>query len=223
MKTTILITGTSRGIGKALALHFLSQGATVIGSSRKTQSELAHYPNFFSLELDLSNPESRANATRRVKENFDNIDMLINNAGIGPDIDHCSPSESHLENTLRVNLMGTILFTEELIDHITIKGKIINVSSKMGSINSCMKSDSTAYRVSKAALNMYTQILSVRVKKGLAIAAVHPGWVKTSFAPSNINGRLTATEAARKIYTFATNPFKSGVFWDVEANQEIPW
>ena len=41
MKTTILITGTSRGIGKALALHFLSQGATVIGSSRKTQSELA--------------------------------------------------------------------------------------------------------------------------------------------------------------------------------------
>ena len=223
MKTTILITGTSRGIGKALALHFLSQGATVIGSSRKTQPELAHYPKFFSLELDLSNPESRANAMHRVKENFDNIDILINNAGIGPDIDHCSPSESDLEDTLRVNLMGTILFTEELIDHIKLKGKIINISSKMGSITFCEKSDSVAYRVSKAALNMYTQMLSVRVKKGLAIAAVHPGWVKTSIAPSNINGRLTATEAARKIHSFVTKPFKSGIFWDVETNQEIPW
>ncbi|PSR09578.1 MAG: short-chain dehydrogenase [Candidatus Arcticimaribacter sp.] len=223
MKTTILITGTSRGIGKALAVHFLSQGATVIGSSRKTQSELAHYPNFFSLKLDLSNPESRVNAALRVKENFDSIDMLINNAGIGPDIDHCSPSESHLENTLSVNLMGTILFTEELIDHITLRGKIINISSKMGSITFCEKSDSVAYRVSKTALNMYTQILSVRVKKGLAIAAVHPGWVKTSFAPSNINGRLTATEAAQKIYDFVRSSFKSGIFWDVETNQEIPW
>ena len=223
MKKTILITGTSRGIGKALALYFLSQGATVIGSSKKTQPELAHYPNFFSLELDLSNPESRAIATQRVKENFDSIDMLINNAGIGLDIDHYSPSESDLEDTLSVNLMGTILFTETLIDHITLKGKVINISSKMGSITFCKKSDSIAYRVSKAALNMYTQILSVRVKKGLAIAAVHPGWVKTSLAPSNINGRLTATEAARKIYTFVTKPFKSGVFWDVETNQEIPW
>ena len=140
MKTTILITGTSRGIGKALALHFLSQGATVIGSSRKIQPELAHYPNFFSLELDLSNPESRVNAALRVKENFDNIDMLINNAEIGPDIDHCSPSKSDLENKLSVNLLGTILFTEELIEHITLKGKVINVSSKMGSINSSKES-----------------------------------------------------------------------------------
>ena len=66
MKTTILITGTSLGIGKALALHFLSQGVTVIGSSRKTQSELTHYPNFFSLKLDLSNSKSRATAIQQV-------------------------------------------------------------------------------------------------------------------------------------------------------------
>ena len=223
MKTTILITGTSRGIGKALALHFLSQGVTVIGSSRKTQSELAHYPKFFSLKLDLSNSKSRATAIQQVQDNFESIDILINNAGIGPDIDHCTPSEVDLENTLSVNLTGTVLFTEELIGHMTLKGKIINISSKMGSINSCKKSDSTAYRISKTALNMYTQILSIRVKKGLVIAAVHPGWVKTSFAPSNIYGRLTATEAARKIHDFVRSSFESGVFWDVETNQEIPW
>ena len=105
----------------------------------------------------------------------------------------------------------------------TLKGKIINISSKMGSINSCKKSDSRAYRISKAEMNMYTQILSIRVKKGLVIAAVHPGWVKTSFAPSNINGRLTATEAARKIYDFVRSSFKSGIFRDVETSQEIPW
>ena len=119
MKTTILITGTSRGIGKALALHFLSRGVTVIGSSRKTQSELAHYPNFFSLKLDLSNFKSRATAIQQVQDNFESIDILINNAGIGPDIDQCTPSEVDLENTLSVNLTGTVLFTEELIGHMT--------------------------------------------------------------------------------------------------------
>ncbi len=74
------------------------------------------------------------------KKNFDNIDMLINNAGIGPDIDHCSPSKSYLENTLSINLLGTILFTEELIEHITLKGKVINISSEIGSINLCKES-----------------------------------------------------------------------------------
>ena len=81
----------------------------------------------------------------------------------------------------------------------TLKGKVINISSKMGSINSCKKSDSRAYRISKAEMNMYTQILSIRVKKGLVIAAVHPGWVKTSFEPSNIYDRLTAREAVKQL------------------------
>jgi len=80
----------------------------------------------------------------------------------------------------------------------TLKGKVINISSKMGSINSCKKSDSRAYRISKAEMNMYTQILSIRVKKGLVIAAVHPRWVKTSFKPSNIYDRLTAREAVKQ-------------------------
>ncbi|MDB4153206.1 hypothetical protein N9605_06535 [Flavobacteriaceae bacterium] len=70
----------------------------------------------------------------------------------------------------------------------------------MGSINSCKKSDSRAYKISKTELNMYTQILCIRVKKGLVVAAIHPGWVKTFFKPSNIYDRLTTTESGKKTF-----------------------
>lgn len=223
MKKNILITGTSRGIGKALALKFLSQSATVIGSGRNIVPILANYPNFFYIKLDLTDSESIINAVQQVKDNFNELDILINNSGIGPDLEQATTTQSNLEETLRVNLTGTILFTESLVKELKVNEKIINISSKMGSIETCKNSDSIAYRISKTALNMYTQILTNRVKHNLKIAAVHPGWVKTTIAPSNINGRLTPDEAAQKIYDFIVSPFSSGVFWDIETNQEIPW
>ena len=152
------------------------------------------------LVLFLVNTKSRATAIQQLENNFKSIDILINNARIGPDIDHCTPSEVDAENTLSLNLSGTVLFSEQLIGHITLKGKIINISSKMGSINSCKKSDSRAYKISKTELNMYTQILCVRVKKGLVVAAIHPGWVKTFFEPSNIYDRLTTIESGKETF-----------------------
>ena len=87
----------------------------------------------------------------------------------------------------------------------------------------CEHTDSVAYRMSKSALNMYTKILSSDLRKS-KVASVHPGWVRTTIAKSNItNGRLSPEESARKIFDFVTGDFETGIFWDAESQSEIGW
>ena len=97
------------------------------------------------------------------------------------------------------------------------------MSSKMGSIDNCDLSDSVAYRMSKTALNMYTKILTNRLMGQQTVASVHPGWVRTSIAKSNIYGRLSPEESAKKIFDFVNSEFKSGIFWNVETQAECKW
>ena len=94
----------------------------------------------------------------------------------------------------------------------------------MGSINSCQLTDSVAYRMSKSALNMYTKILTNRVQGSLNIASVHPGWVRTNISENSAkNGRLSPVESAKKIFDFIMSDFRNGIFWDVEAQNEVDW
>ncbi len=92
------------------------------------------------------------------------------------------PDEKSFDSTFDVNVKGTVFFTEAIIDMIKINGKLLNVSSKMGSVDYCERTDSVAYRMSKSALNMYTKILSNRYKNSIKVASIHPGWVKTTIA-----------------------------------------
>ena len=125
--------------------------------------------------------------------------------------------------TFDVNVTGTTLFTEKMLQYLNVGGKIINISSKMGSIDVCEKSDSVAYRMSKAALNMYTKILSNRLEGKQLVSSVHPGWVRTNIAKSNVNGRLSPEESAQKIFQFITSDFKTGIFLNAETEAECTW
>ena len=110
-----------------------------------------------------------------------------------------------------------------MVKHLAVAGKIVNISSRMGSIGLCTSADSPAYRISKAALNMYTKILLNRSAGKFSIAAVHPGWVRTTISRSNINGRLSPDESAARIYEFVSGNFKTGIFWNVETQEECEW
>jgi NAD(P)-dependent dehydrogenase (short-subunit alcohol dehydrogenase family) len=78
--------------------------------------------------------------------------------------------------------------------------------------------------MSKTALNMYTKILSNRVADQLKVASVHPGWVRTTIAKSNITeGKLSAEESANGIFNFAISEFRNGIYWDVETETELVW
>ena len=94
----------------------------------------------------------------------------------------------------------------------------------MGSLDVCELTDSVAYRMSKSALNMYTKILSNRLKGEIKVASIHPGWVKTTIVESNMkNGRLTPEESANNIYNFIKSNFNNGTYWNSENETELLW
>lgn len=224
MNKTILITGASKGIGIALANKFLEKGFRVIGTSRSGNIEGIENENFKVLKLDLSESKKIELLKNEIEKNGTKIDVLINNAGIGPDLDTNNPEKITFKQTFEVNVTGTTFLTELLIENINDKGKIINISSKMGSIELCERIDSVAYRMSKTALNMYTKILSNRLSEKIKVASIHPGWVRTTIAESNITkGRLSAEESANGIFNFVMSDFKTGIFWDIESQTESKW
>jgi NAD(P)-dependent dehydrogenase (short-subunit alcohol dehydrogenase family) len=222
MSKTILITGTSQGIGHALTKLLLINGYRVIGTNT-TGIDNINENNYKSFSLNLANFDSIAAFENNFQLDNIKIDILINNAGIGPDLDFDLPEETSFKKTFDVNVTGTTFFTEQMLQYLNIGGKIVNISSKMGSVDICEKSDSVAYRMSKAALNMYTKILSNRLEGKQLVASVHPGWVRTNIAKSNVNGRLSPEESAQKIFQFITSDFKTGIFWNVETEAECTW
>jgi len=189
---TVLITGASQGIGHALAKTFLGNGFQVIGTSRSGSIDIVH-PDFEAMALDLTQMESIKAFELAIASKTMQFGILINNAGIGPDLGLGFPEESSFDLTFDVNVKGQVFFTETMIKHLKTGGKLINVSSKMGSIEQCVGTDSVAYRMSKTALNMYTKILTNRYQGIYQIATLHPGWVRT-----HISGDNTREDSLRK-------------------------
>ncbi len=224
MKQTVLITGANRGIGLQLATVFVRNSYEVLGAVRSTDTKSLEDIGVDVLYLDLEHADTiKALEHHLVSRNI-RLDILINNAGIGPDLGFDKPTESTFRKTLEVNVIGTTLFTESVIQCMKEGGKMINISSKMGSIACCQSTDSVAYRMSKTALNMYSKILTNRTMGTLKVATIHPGWVKTNISESSsLYGRLEAGDSAKRIYQFISSDFDTGVFWDVEDSKELEW
>lgn len=224
MSKIAVITGASRGIGLALTKKMLDNGYTVIGTSRNGKIDAIKHDNLYSMALDVKEENSIQEFAKSVAKQFQKIDILINNAGIGPDLGASLPDSTTFEETFKVNASGTVFLTESIISLIKKEGKIVTVTSKMGSIAAVESSDSVAYRMSKSALNMYTKILAIRLKDSINVAAIDPGWVKTEIRLSNLeNAPLTPKESANNIYKFITSNFKSGSYWDTVNNKLHNW
>lgn len=219
---TVLITGIGKGIGKALAEKFLKEGFSVIGSffsgeAPKNEKLLAH-------PLDLSKPESINHFIEEITRLGKRIDILINNAGIIADEEETKVVPEKLRKTLEVNLIGTIDLTEKLIPLINNSGHIVNISSSAGSLSESIKSHFPghypAYKISKAALNMYTKTLAHRLRdSGITVSSVHPGWTKTDMGGEEAD--LTPEEAAEGIYKLAISKPETGQFWF--KGEKMPW
>lgn len=223
MKKIAIVTGASKGIGLALAKNLLKHNYFVIGTSRYENIKSIDNQDFESVLLDLSSSLSVDLFISRIKEKNIEIDLLINNAGIGPDLDTEKPEKSSFIRTFEVNTTGTVFFIEQILQYISQGGKILNVSSKMGSINLNESYDAVGYRMSKSALNMYTKILSNRIKSRISVASIHPGWVVTTISKSCAFARLTPEESASRIIDYIDNKFQNGDFWDAENQVKLDW
>ncbi len=215
---TVLITGIDKGIGKALAEKFLAEGYFVVGTIFR-ETDLSH-KNLTIYNLDLSNPESINECSQKVG----NIDILINNAGVMADEEETSVVTDKLRKTLEVNLIGTIDFTERLLNNLNEGGHVVNISSSAGSLDNVGKTSHKpqhypSYKISKSALNMYTKTLALKYKDDFIVSSVHPGWVKTDMGGEEAD--LTPREAAENIYKIAISNPETGQFWF--EGEKFPW
>jgi NAD(P)-dependent dehydrogenase (short-subunit alcohol dehydrogenase family) len=183
--TTILITGANRGIGLAMAEHFVKRGDRVIATVRdpfKLPDVLKTAPReqMVVMGMEVTDDRSVARAAASLKEP---IDVLINNAGIhgmrgGSGLD---ADLSEFAQVLAVNTIAPLRVSRAFLPHLkqAKQPRILTISSQMGALSGSA-TGSIAYRTSKAAVNKAMQGLAVDLKpEGIAVAVVHPGWVRT--------------------------------------------
>lgn len=218
---TVLITGANDGIGNALAKVLIANNYFVIGTSRDGIIKTINN-NIFVVKLDVTDSNSIKEANKIIRDKFEKIDILINNAGIAPDLDTIIPEINSLKSTFDTNVFGLVMFAESIIDLINENGKIFNISSIMGTMNRVSKFDSPAYRMSKSAVNMYTKILSERLlDKNITVNSIHPGWVKTKL--STFDAPLTPEFSANGIFKLLERDLPTETFWNAETQEEMAW
>jgi NAD(P)-dependent dehydrogenase (short-subunit alcohol dehydrogenase family) len=225
---TVFITGAGRGLGFEFARQYLADGWRVLATCRENASAKrlrALGKNVKVHVLDVTDNARVAHVAKLLKREA--IDVLINNAGIyGPrpqpmgGIDHAVWGE-----VMRVNTMAPLRVCECFLDHVARSERklIVAVTSRMGSIGENTSGGSYIYRSSKAALNAVMRSLAADLKpRGIAVAVLHPGWVRTDMGgPSaQIDAEASVAGLRRVIDRLALA--QTGRFFNYDG-EEIPW
>lgn len=186
---TVLITGTSRGIGLALATDLAGRGWRVLAGARHPAGahalQSAAPGSIDILSLDVRSDDSVKAAQEEAATKIRSLDVLVNNAGVFPE-EGSEPLE-HLplecfEDAFAVNVVGVARVTRVFLPLLTRAShpRVVNISSLAGSISTKEDSQYYCYSASKAALKMLTRSMAAELRpRGITVVAVTPGWVKT--------------------------------------------
>ncbi len=206
----VLITGAGSGIGLALAKKLLNEGYYVIATSRSGKIEGLKHNNLTVLPLELTDEKSVTDLVARLQD----IDLLINNSGIAPDVFAVVAEKDSFNKTLAVNLTGTVFFTEAVLPLLNDNGQILFTSSNMGLPKNAAQNGS-AYRISKAGINMYAAVLAQRLaERNISVRPMHPGWVQTKLGGSR--APITPEQSAEFLYNGIKADTPTGKFWNAE-------
>lgn len=222
----ILVTGTSRGIGRAAAGILAGRGATVIASARDLgrAEVVAAQTNATPLQLDIDDPGSIGRAVECVRDRFGRLDVLVNNAAVL--LDHYDSiaelSDETLRRTLETNVIGTLRVTRAMLPLLreSSEPRVINLASGAGQLDGEPQAWAPAYSISKTAVNMLTQQLAVGLP-GIIVNSMCPGWCRTEMGGSE--APLSPEEGADTLVWLALDAPASlnGCF--VKGREVIPW
>ncbi len=185
---TVLITGTSSGIGYDLAAFLVKKGYQVLGLSRReTKME-----GVISIHLDITKQESIKQALKEILQYTDHIDYLIQNAGMGIAGSIENATKEDIELQFNTNLFGPIYFLQACLKYMSKGGRIIHVGSMAGDLTIPYQS---FYSMSKAALDKFSEALSMELyEKGIKVTTVLPGDTKTEFTKNRKKNILKEEE-----------------------------
>lgn len=228
-ETTIVMTGGNKGIGLELAKQAAAKGMRVIAGVRTPAKASALRDAVGArgevLELDVASDASVRAFADQLRTRVKHVDILINNAGVYLD------ESAGLENiasetilaTLNTNSVGPVRVTQSLLPFLREAStpKVATISSLMGSLTDNKGGGSYAYRMSKAAANMFVRSLAVDMPDIVALT-LHPGWVKTEMGGSA--APLEPAKSAEGLWTVieSATADDSGKFFN-HAGRELPW
>lgn len=231
MSHSVLITGTTRGIGLELARQFLDAGSDVFATARNPESDAlqslkaAHGDQLQLLALDVTDSVQIAEVAATLAGQP--LNLLINNAGLFRSRSDDAESLSH-ETWLQefhVNAIAPFMVTRALRENLAAADDalVAMISSKMGSMSDNTSGGAYSYRSSKAALNAVTVCLSSDLADdGTRVVALHPGWVRTDMGGSNAPVDAPTSASGLKKVMLGIDTAQNGGFFDY-TGAPIPW
>lgn len=197
-RKVVLVTGSSRGNGKATIIEFAKRGYNVvidyIDSEKETNPEFRIFNNekdandlkeyvesnfdikALVVKADVSNEEEVANMVKTILDEFGRIDTLVNNAGVVFDRSFDSITIDEFKRVLEVNVIGAFIVSREVSKYME-KGSIVNVSSTNGT--KTISPECLDYNISKVGLQSLTRDLAFQLKPSIRVNAVAIGWADT--------------------------------------------
>ncbi|GEM48064.1 SDR family NAD(P)-dependent oxidoreductase [Deinococcus cellulosilyticus] len=221
-----LVTGANRGIGFEVCRQLLKKGFQVILTARTLEKAQQAVQQLGSekvtpVGLEVTSSESVEQLRQWLEATYGGLDVLINNAGIYPDEGQSIlrvPVDTFRE-AMNVNAFAALELSQALFPLLeNRRGQVINVSSEMGAWEDLHPSTS-AYRLSKLALNGITLMLSRAGRGRVAVNSVCPGWVRTDMGGQDAPG--TVEEGAEGIVWLAEQVRGTGQFY--QHRQILPW
>ncbi|HWL01348.1 MAG TPA: SDR family oxidoreductase [Microbacteriaceae bacterium] len=235
MTRAAIVTGGTGGVGAATVALLRSKGYGVVSVDLAPAPEAwSDDDGIVALSADVALEATAELAVRTAQERFGRLDVLVNNAGLFHRKDIATTSVADLERLLRVNVIGTFVFTRAAIDALAATGgAIVNLGSISGLVGSPQQG---AYSITKGAIIQFTRQSAIELApQGIRVNAVAPGAIDTEFvgkavahgsSPGNSNdtirqnnplGRISsAEEIADAIVWLASSPAVTGAVLSVD-------
>lgn len=194
-----LITGASRGIGRAIAEILVERGATVIGTATSESGAdaisayLGDHGKGFA--LNVTSPESIETILKQIKEQYGDIDILVNNAGITRDNLLMRMKDDEWQDIMDTNLTSVFRMSKAVLRAMMKKrhGRIISIGSVVGTMGNAGQ---TNYAAAKAGLLGFTKSMAREVaSRGITVNAVAPGFIETDMTKALNDAQRAATLA----------------------------
>jgi NAD(P)-dependent dehydrogenase (short-subunit alcohol dehydrogenase family) len=214
----VLITGANRGLGLEFARQYKEAGWDVVATARESSAELD------ALGVEVEKLEmSDLDAVERFGKRFNRLDLVIANAGTyGPREVRDAKAGRQWADTFVVNTIAPFLLAQSVLPAVkSARGKLIAVSTKMGSIADNNSGGFIAYRSSKSALNSAWRSLAVDNPDAVC-AVLHPGWVQTRMGGSSAPLEPEESIAGMRKVIDSLGPEQSGGFFAYDG-AEVPW
>lgn len=198
----ILVTGSSRGLGKEVAEHYLRNDCKVIGCSRST-SEIEH-PNYLHYQIDVSSPEQVSNLFYELRKKIKHLDAVINNAGIASMNAFALTPADTFQKIFDVNVKGTFLFCQKALGLLkkSPHPRIVNMTTVAVPLR---LEGEAIYAASKSAVESLTRVIAKEYGGfGITCNAIGPSPIETNLikgVPKEKIAELVERQSVRKMAT----------------------